>query len=447
MLITKMSLARRTFLRGVGTTLALPLLDAMVPALSAMGNTPAKPVRRFGAFYIGNGANMSQWTPTTEGVGFELSPTLKPLETLRDRLLVLTGLDNGPAGDQGDTGGQHSRAGVAFMSAVHAKQTEGADVRAGITIDQIAAQELCKDSKLPSLELALDRVDVVGACEHRYACAYVNSVSWRTPTMPLPMETNPRFVFERLFGSGDTTEERLARSNEDRSILDAVTKQISLLRRMLGARDNSKLSEYLDAIRDVERRIQRIEAHNAELELPERPAGIPSTVKEHAELMFDLQLLAFQADITRVSTLMLAREVSTQPYSEIGIPDGHHTVSHHGGNPEKQANYAKINTYHIEMFADFLKKLQSTPDGDGTLLDHSLLLYGNGLSEGNTHNHLNVPVLVVGGAGGRIKGGRHLRYPQGTPLANLGLSLLDKVGVPMEKFGDSTGQLELLSDL
>lgn len=445
MLITKMSLPRRTFLRGMGTTLALPLLDAMVPALSAMGNTPAKPVRRFGAVYIGNGANMSQWTPVTEGVGFEVSPILKPLETLRDRMLVLTGLDNWPAMDQGDTGGQHSRSGVAFMSAVHAKQTEGADLRAGATIDQIAAQELCKDSKLPSLELALDRIDVVGACEHRYACAYVNSISWRTPTMPLPMETNPRFVFERLFGSGDTTEERLARSQEDRSILDVVTKQISRLQRTLGPRDSAKLSEYLDAIRDVERRIERVEAQNAELEVPERPLGIPSTVKEHAELMFDLQVLAFQADITRVSTLMLAREISSQTYSEIDLPDGHHSISHHGNNPEKQANYAKLNTYHIQLFADFLKKLQSTTEGDGTLLDHSLVLYGSGMSEGNTHNNLNVPVLVAGGAGGQIKGGRHLRYPKGTPLANLSLTLLEKVGLPMETFGDSTGKLDLLS--
>ena len=302
MLITKMALPRRTFLRGVGAMVALPLLDAMVPALSAIARTAAKPVPRFGAIYVGNGANMSQWTPATEGARLELSPILKPLEALRDRILVVTGLDNWPAMDQGDTGGQHSRSGVAFMSAVHAKQTEGADVRAGATIDQIAARELCKDAKLASLELALDRIDVVGACEHRYACAYVNSISWRTPTMPLPMETNPRFVFERLFGSGDTAEERQVRSQEDRSILDVVTRQISRLHRTLGPRDSAKLSEYLDAIRDVERRIQAIEAQNAELLVPERPMGIPRTVKEHAELMFDLQVLAFQADITRVST-------------------------------------------------------------------------------------------------------------------------------------------------
>jgi hypothetical protein len=445
MLIPKLSLPRRTFLRGAGIMLGLPLLDAMAPALSAMANTAARPVRRFAAIYVGNGKNMSQWTPTTEGAGFEFTPILKPLEPLRDRMVVVTGLDNWPAMDQGDAGGQHSRSGPAFMSAVHPKQTEGSDVRAGKTIDQIAADVLCRDAKLSSLELALDRTDVVGACEHKYACAYINAISWRTPTMPLPMETNPRFVFERLFGSGDTAEQRLARSREDRSILDAVTSQVSRLRDTLGPHDRLKLSEYLDAVRDVERRIERVEANNADLDLPARPLGIPTTVKEHAELMFDLQLLAFQADITRVSTLMLAREISGTTYEEIGLPDGHHSISHHGNNPEKIKNYTKLNTYHIQLFADFLKKLQSTNDGDGTLLDHSVLLYGSGMSEGNTHNNLNVPVLVVGSADGRIKGGRHLRYPKGTPLSNLGLTLLDKLGVPLERFGDSTGELELLS--
>jgi hypothetical protein len=445
MLITKTSLPRRTFLRGLGTTLALPLLDAMVPALTALKNTAAKPVPRFGAIYVGNGANMSQWTPATEGVELELSPILKPLETLQNRIVVLTGLDNWPALDQGDTGGQHSRSGVAFMSAVHAKQTEGADVRAGITVDQIVARELCGDCRLPSLELALDRIDIVGGCEHRYACAYVNSISWRTPTMPLPMETNPRFAFDRLFGTGDTAQARLARQQEDRSILDVVTKQISRLHKTLGPRDSVKLGEYLDAIRDVERRIQAAEAQSVALAVPDRPLGIPGTVKEHAELMFDLQVLAFQADLTRVSTLMLAREISSQTYGEIGLPDGHHTISHHGNNPEKQANYAKLNTYHVRMFADFLSKLQSTNDGNGTLLDHSLLLYGSGMSEGNTHNNLNVPVVVAAGAGTDVKGGRHLRYPKGTPLANLSLSLLEKLGVATETFGDSTGRLDLLS--
>lgn len=445
MLMTKRVLPRRTFLRGMGTTLALPLLDAMVPALTATSRTAARPVRRFHAIYVGNGANMSQWTPATDGAGFTLSPSLAPLAPLKERLVVLSGLDNWPAMDQGDTGGQHSRAGVAFMSAVHAKQTEGADVRAGVTIDQLVAQVLCRESRLPSLELALDKIDVVGACEHRYACAYVNSISWRTPTMPLPMETNPRFAFERLFGNGDTAEQRIARSQEDRSILDVVTRQISRLQGRLGPQDAVKLDEYLDAIRDVERRIYRIETQNSELQVPDRPLGVPPTVKEHAELMFELQRLAFQADITRVGTLMLAREISSQTYAEIGVADGHHAVSHHGNNPQKQASYAKLNTYHVQLLTDYLLKLRATKDGDGTLLDHSIVLYGSGMSEGNTHNNLNVPVLLVGGSGVALTGDRHWRYPKGTPLANLFLTVLDKLGVPLTAFGDSTSTLDLLS--
>ena len=445
MFISKIHLPRRTFLRGAGTVLALPLLDAMVPALSAMRNTAAAPVRRFATVYVGNGKNMAKWTPATDGVGFELSPTLKPLEALRDRIVVLTGLDNWPAMDQGDAGGQHSRTGPAFMSAMHPKQTEGADVRAGITIDQLASQVLCRDTKLSSLELALDRTDVVGACEHKYACAYINSICWRTATTPLPMETNPRFVFERLFGSGDTIDERVTRSREDRSILDTITGEIARLRATLNPHDGEKLAEYLDAVRDVELRIQRIESSNIELDVPDRPAGVPQTVKEHAELMFDLQVLAFRADITRVATLMLAREISGTTYDEIGLPDGHHTISHHANNPAKIENYTKLNTYHVQMLADFLSAMATAPDGDGSLLDHAVVLYGSGMSEGNVHNNFDVPVLVAGGADGRLKGNRHLRYPKGTPLANLGLTLLDRMGVPVDKFGDSTGKLEFLS--
>ncbi len=444
MFIAKMSLPRRTFLRGTGIMLALPFLDAMVPALSALGTPAANPVRRFGAVYCGNGKNMSDWTPSTEGAGFPFTPILKPLEAVRDRVVVVTGLDNFPAMDQGDNGGQHSRSGPGFMTGVHAKQTEGSDVRAGKSLDQYAADVLCKDSKLSSLELALDRSEIIGACEHRYACSYVNSISWRTPTTPLPMETNPRFAFERLFGSGDTAEQRVARSQEDRSILDVVTNQVSRLKKNLGVRDGAKLSEYLDAIRDVEQRIAKVEASNSEMPLPERPLGIPATVKEHAALMFDLQLLAFQADITRVSTFLLAAENSRTNFAEIGLPS-HHSTSHHGNNPDNLKKYSKINTYHVQMFADFVKKMAATPDGDGTLLDHSLLIYGSGMSDGNVHNNLNVPVVLVGGAGGRIKGDRHLRYPKGTPLANLGLTALDALGAPMEKFGDSNGELNLLS--
>jgi hypothetical protein len=441
MIITKLSVPRRTFLRGMGTTLALPFLDAMVPALSAVPKSPS----RFTAIYFGNGANLTDWTPTTEGAVFTFTPSLKPLEPFRDHTLVVTGLDNFPATDQGDVGGQHPRAAVAFMSSAHAKQTEGADVQAGTTIDQIAARELCKDLKLSSLELGLERNDVVGACDHAYACAYMDSLSWKTPTMPLPTETNPRFVFERLFGNGDTAEERVIRSREDRSILDLVTEQISQLRRRLGPRDGAKLSEYLDAIRDVEQHIAKVESYNSDLSVPERPVGVPATFREHAELMFDLQALAFQADITRVSTFMLARENSKRPYAEIGLPEEHHAMSHHGNNPEKMAMYAKLNAYHVDTFAYFVKKLQSIHDGDGTLLDHALIMYGSGMSDGNVHSNYNVPVLVVGGRSQGLKGNRHLRYPKGTPLANLSLTLLHKLGVPLERYGDSTGEIDLLS--
>ena len=441
MVITKMALPRRTFIRGIGATLALPLLDAMVPAMSAV----SKAAPRFAAIYCGNGANMNDWTPATEGAGFAFSPILKPIEAFRDRTLVFTGLDNFPATDQGDSGGQHPRAAPAFMSCVHPKQTEGVDVQAGTTIDQLIAQQICRDSKLSSLEVAVDRNDVVGACDHGYACAYMNSMSWKTPTMPLPAETHPRFVFERLFGSGDTAQARVRRSQDDRSILDGLTQEISHLRRTLGVRDGVKLGEYLDAIREVEQRIAKSESSGSEVAVPERPVGVPETFKEYAELMFDLQVLAFQADITRVSSLLMARENVNRSYSEIGLPEAHHAMSHHGNNPDKMAVFSKLNTYHVETLAYFLKKLQAIPDGDGTLLDHAVVLYGSGMSDGNVHNNFNVPVVVVGGRDQQIKGNRHLKYPKGTPLANLSLSLMDKFGVNVERFGDSTGELDLLS--
>jgi hypothetical protein len=441
MVITRIALPRRTFIRGMGATLALPLLDAMLPAMSAV----PKAAPRFAAIYCGNGANMNDWTPGSEGVGFAFSPILKPLEAFRDRTLVFTGLDNFPATDQGDSGGQHPRAAPAFMSCVHPKQTEGADVQAGTTIDQMIAQQICRDSKLSSLELAVDRNDVVGACDHGYACAYMNSMSWKTPTMPLPSETNPRAVFERLFGSGDTAAARAARSREDRSILDGVTQEIAHLRRRLGPRDGVKLSEYFDAIRDVEQRIAKSESTNSDFAIPERPSGVPETFKEYAELMFDLQVLAFKADITRVSSFLMARENVNRSYAEIGLPEAHHSMSHHANNPEKMAVFSKLNTYHVETLAYFLKKLQAVSDGDGTLLDHSVVLYGSGMSDGNTHNNYSVPVVVVGGRDLQIKGNRHLTYPKGTPLANLSLRLMDKFGVNLDRFGDSTGELDLLS--
>jgi hypothetical protein len=441
MVIRKIALSRRTLLRGTGAAVALPFLDAMIPATSA--RTAAVP--RFTAIYVGNGVNVSQWTPAGEGTGFTFSQTLKPLEPFRDRTLVLSGLDNFPATDQGDAGGQHPRAAPAFMSSVHPKQTEGADVRAGTTMDQIIAQRIGQDSKLSSLEVAVDRNDVVGACDHGYACAYMNSMSWKTPTTPLPAEINPRFVFERLFGSGNTAEERHVRRVEDRSILDGVTEEIGSLRKHLGARDRNKLGEYFDAVREVEQRIAKSESSNREMVIPGRPIGEPDTFREHAELMFDLQALAFQADITRVTSFLIARENITRAYNEIGVPEAHHAVSHHQNNPEKLAMYAKINVYHVDTLAYFIKKLESIADGDGTLLDHTVVLYGAGMSDGNTHNNYNVPVVVLGGRDQRIEGNRHLRFPNGTPLANLSLSLMLKFGVPAESFGNSSGKLDLLS--
>src|SRR5262245_5773534 len=441
MVITKIALPRRTFIWGMGAAVALPFLDAMLPAMKAQ----SKAVPRFTAIYCGNGANMFEWTPATTGVGFDMSPTLKPIEAFRDQMLVVTGLDNFQATDQGDVGGQHPRAAPAFMSCVHPRQTEGADVQAGTTIDQLIAQQICRDARLTSLEVAVDRNDVVGACDHGYACAYMNSMSWKSPTMPLPSETNPRFVFERLFGSGDSAEARAARTREDRSILDGLAEEIATLRRRLGRRDGVKLAEYLDAVREVEQRIARNESSNSDVELPERPVGVPDTFREYAELMFDLQVLAFQADVTRVSSFMMARENVNRAYAEIGLPEAHHAMSHHSNNPQKMTAYSKLNTYHVETLAYFLEKLQAIPDGDGTLLDHSVVLYGSGMSDGNTHNNYNVPVVVVGGRDRQLKGNRHLKYPKGTPLANLSLTLMEKFGVNVEKFGDSTGALDLLS--
>ena len=444
MVIKKIALPRRTFLRGLGATVGLPLLDAMVPAMSAQ--TKAAP--RFAAIYVGNGANMEDWTPASEGLGFKFSPILKPLEAFRDHTLVVTGLDNFPATDQGDVGGQHPRAAPAFMSSVHPKATEGADVQAGTTLDQMIARHIGQDAKLPSLELSLDRNDVVGACDHGYACAYMNSMSWKSPTTPLPAETNPRFVFERLFGSGDTAEERRARSEEDRSLLDGLTREIAKLRQSLGANDRVKLGEYLDAVRDVEQRIAKSESSNKDVAVSKRPAGEPETFREYAELMFDLLALAFQSDITRVSTFMMARENINRSYPEIGLPEAHHAMSHHENKPEKMKAFSKLNTYHVDTLAYFVRKLKAIPDGDGTLLDHSVVLYGSGMSDGNVHNNYNVPVVVFGGRDLRIKGNRHIRYAKGTPLANLSLTLMSRFGVPAESFGDSTGKFDdLLSEL
>ena len=446
MIIKKLSLPRRTFLRGAGAAVALPLLDAMVPALSAVTRTAASPVRRLGFVYIPNGAVMQQWTPAQVGSGFELSPILQPLAPYRDQLTVVSGLAHGQAEPLGDGNGEHSRASSTWLNGVHPKQTEGADVRAGITADQLAARHLGRDTPLPSLELAIDLDGLVGNCENGYSCVYLNTVAWRSPTTPLPMENNPRVVFERLFGDGGTTEQRVAEMRRDRSILDSVTDDLATLEHRIGAGDRSRLDQYLDAIRALERRIQLAEVQSADAELPAlaRPVGIPETFEGHVKLMFDLISLAYQADLTRVFTFMLGRELGGRTYPHLGVPDPHHGLSHHRSDPEKLDKLTRINTYHMGLFTHLLESLGSAPDGDGTVLDHSMVLYGGGLGDSNDHAHFDLPELVVGGGSGRLKGGRHLQYPKDTPMNNLLVSMLDKAGLPADQFGDSTGRLKEL---
>ena len=448
MFITRMSLPRRTFLRGVGTALALPLLDSMVPALGSLrAAAPASPPR-LAVAYVPNGIQMEKWTPAAEG-GLDITPTLEPLRPFRDRLLVVTGLINRPAiPADGEGTGDHVRASATFLTGVHPKKTEGPDIRAGVSMDQLAAQVLGKDTQLTSLELCLDSNELIGACEAGYSCAYANTLSWRNPTTPLPMENQPRAVFERLFGDSDNTTKaaRLDRIQDDRSVLDSLIDEVQRMRRRLGPSDTGRLTQYLDAIRDIERRIQKAE-QQIDVELPamDRPSGgIPSTFAEHARLMFDLQVLAFQCDMTRVITFLMSREVSPRTYTEIGIPDPHHGLSHHQNNAASMEKLAKINTYHIQQLAYFLEKLQATPDGDGSLLDRLTLLYGCGISDSNRHTHDNLPILVVGGRGS-VKGGRHVRVTKDTPLTNLQLTLLEKVGVPLDELGDSTGRVELVA--
>jgi hypothetical protein len=449
MIIKKLSLPRRTFLRGVGATMALPLLDAMVPALSALSTTAAAPVRRLGFVYIPNGAVMQQWTPAETGRGFALSPILQPLAPYKDHLTVLTGLAHGQAEPLGDGNGEHSRASATWLNGVHPKQTEGADVQAGMTADQIAAATLGRDTPLPSLELAIDLDGLVGNCENGYSCVYLNTVAWRSSTTPLPMENNPRVVFERLFGDGGTPEQRVAEMRRDRSILDSVTDDLAALERAVGSGDRARLDQYLDSVRALERRIQLAEAQGADAELPDldRPVGIPGTYEDHVKLMFDLLALAYQADITRVFTFMLGRELGGRTYPHLGVPDPHHGLSHHRNDPEKLDKLARINTYHMGLFAHFLESLQSTEDGDGSLLDHSMVMYGGGLGDSNDHAHFDLPELVVGGGSGRLRGGRHLRYPKDTPVNNLLVSMLGKSGLPAERFGDATGQIKELVDM
>ncbi len=450
-LVMKKQLARRSFLRGIGTALALPVLDSMSPALAAPGKGVEKPVRM--AFvYVPNGIIMKDWTPAREGRGFDFTRTLKPLEPYRGSLNVLSGLDHRNGEALGDGAGDHARAGATWLTGVHPRKTEGVNIAAGISLDQIAARELGSRTMVPSLELGLDENRMVGGCDSGYSCAYSNTLCWSTPHTPLPLEANPRAVFERMFGDGETTapqaRQQLARQN--RSILDFVREDAARLGRTLGTGDRRKLDEYLESVREIERRIEKTEERarsGAPIPSMDQPAGVPPTFEEHAELMFDLMKIAFQADITRVITLMMGREGGNRTYRSIGVPDAHHGLSHHFNDPAKIERLQKIDQHHVDVFSRFVKRLADTADGDGTLLDHSLVLYGSSLSDSNRHEHFNLPTVLVGRGAGKLAGGRHLRYAKGTPMTNLFLNMLEVVGVPQEKFGDSTGRIAHLTDL
>src|SRR4051812_4626068 len=440
MILTKKALPRRTFLRGMGATLALPLLDAMIPAATAATKTPALPVRRLGYVFMPMGCDQSRWTPRgTDGKLDTLSPILDSLGPHKNDITVLTNMELRNAYP-----GSHATSNSSFLSCARAKHTESSDYYLGTTADQLAARQIGAETQLPSLELAMDMLQTAGQCDNGYACVYQNNLSWSSPTTPLPYEAHPRVVFERLFGEGGSLAERRAALRKRASLLDYVTEDIASLKRTLGPSDQRKINEYLETVREVERRIQKAEADAATNSLPadlDRPLGVPAAYADHARLMFDLQVLAMQGDITRVISFQLARETSNRTYPEIGVSDPHHPLSHHGNDPEKIARMAKINAFHVSLFAYYLERLKATPDGNGSLLDHSLILYGSGIGNPNVHDHTNLPILVAGGAAGGMKGGRHIRYDQPVPLANLHLTLLDKVGVKIDSFADSTGKI------
>ena len=439
-MVTKKHLSRRTFLHGVGATIALPYLDAMTPAFASA----AKPVTRAAFVYTANGIIMKDWTPTETGNNFDLSKTLSPLRNFQDQTVVISGLDHKNGEALGDGPGDHARAGASWLTGAHPKKTRGADIRNGQSIDQAIAQQIGQTTPLPSLEIGLQDVRMVGGCDSGYSCAYSNTISWSSPTTPLPYETNPRRVFERLCGDGETTDPkaRAMQLKQNRSLLDFVFQDTQRLAPKLGASDRSKLSDYLDSVREVERRIQNVEQREAaELPALDRPEGIPPSFEDHLKIMSDLIAIAFQADLTRVVTFMFSREGGNRAYPSIGVPDAHHGLSHHQNDPVRMARLQSIDQYHVEMFSYLLGKLRDSVDDTGSILENSVVLYGSSLSDSNAHLHNNLPTVIVGGASGKLKGGRHLRVPDGTPMTNMLLSIADGLDVPLEKFGDSSGHL------
>ena len=448
MIVTGKHLPRRTFLKGLGAAVALPMLDAMTPAFAApaLKQTPT----RLAFTYIPNGVTLQAWTPAAAGREFEFTRILKPLEALREHTLVITGLAQQNANALADGAGDHARAAACYLTGVHPRKTAGADIQAGVSVDQIAASAIGGDTRFPSIELGCDESRTVGNCDSGYSCAYTNSLSWRSPTSPMPPETNPRLAFERLFGGLDAGLDpatRAIRRRERRSILDIVAERTNVLVGSLGPSDRRKMDEYLTSVREIERRIEIAERDTREVTPDfEMPSGVPVLFADYASLMFDMQAIAFQADLTRVSTLMLGREGSLRTYPEIGVPDPHHPLTHHRDNPEWIEKVTKVNVLHMELFAKFIAKLAATPDGDGTLLDHSIVVYGSGIADGNKHTHEDLPVVVAGHGGGLL-GGRHLVYAENTPMTNFYLTMLDRIGVKEETIGDSTGRVEHLSDV
>jgi hypothetical protein len=458
MFITKQHLSRRTLLRGAGAAIALPLLDSMVAAQTPLHKTAAATRTRFAAIEIVHGAAGSTidgnskhyWSPVGEGSNFEITPTLRSLEPYRDYLTIVSGTDlnNASALSPREEGADHTRSSAVFLTAAHPKMTEGSDIYLGTSIDQIYAQKAGQDTPLPSIQLAIEDVgSLSGACGYGYSCVYANTISWASPTQPLPMEIDPRVAFERLFGDGATPAERLARRQADRSILDTIRQELTRLTKNLDASDRSRLNDYLDNVREIEARIQKVEKFNAsgqQRALPEAPVGVPDSFEEHVKLMFDLQVLAFMTDTTRISSFKLSRDVSSRVYPESGVKQPFHGLSHHGENPDTIAQFAKLNQYHVNKAAYFIDKLKNTPDGDGNLLDHSLVLYGSPMGDSNIHDHKHLPIFLAGKANGQLRGNQHFRAPDGTPMANLLLSVLHKLGVDdVTNIGDSTGELAI----